>query len=297
VQTGFNEGFSFFADPAIGVKNIHQEQIMKIVRFLTKEGKICLGSIDTDRPEEARIVRGDLFGKLESIGQTARIGRLLAPLVPPNILAVGLNYGGHAEETKISRPEVPVLFLKATTSVIGPDEMILLPSVGPDQVDYEAELAVIIGRRAKNVSREDALGYVLGYTCANDVSARDWQIEKQKKQWARGKSFDTFCPLGPCLVTGDEIPDPNTLGLRAILNGQVMQDSNTSDMIFDVKSLISDLSRSFTLLPGTVILTGTPQGVGFTRKPPVFLREGDTVTIEIEKIGSLTNKVAREPRD
>ena len=267
---------------------------MKIVRFLTEEEKICLGSIETDRPKEARIVRGDLFGKLEITGQTARIGRLLSPLDPPNILAVGLNYGSHAEETKISRPEIPVLFIKATTTVIGPDEMILLPSVGPDQVDYEAELAVIIGRRAKNVSREDALGYVLGYTCANDVSARDWQIEKQKKQWARGKSFDTFCPLGPCLVTGDEIPDPNILGLRAILNGQVMQDSNTSDMIFDVQSLISDLSRSFTLLPGTVILTGTPEGVGFTRKPPVFLREGDAITIEIEGIGSLTNRVGRE---
>ena len=122
---------------------------MKIVRFLTEEGKICLGSIETDRPEEARIVRGDLFGELEITGQTARIGRLLAPLVPPNILAVGLNYGGHAEETKISRPEIPVLFIKATTSVIGPDEMILLPSAGPDQVDYEAELAVIIGRKGK----------------------------------------------------------------------------------------------------------------------------------------------------
>jgi 2-keto-4-pentenoate hydratase/2-oxohepta-3-ene-1,7-dioic acid hydratase in catechol pathway len=156
---------------------------------------------------------------------------------------------------------------------------------------------VVIGRRAKNVRREDALGYVLGYTCANDVSARDWQIEKQKRQWARGKSFDTFCPLGPCLVTGDEIPDPNVLGIRAILNGQVMQDSNTSDMIFDVQGLISDLSRSFTLLPGTVILTGTPEGVGFTRQPPVFLREGDTITIEIEGIGSLSNKVGREPSE
>ena len=267
---------------------------MKIVRFLTEEGKICLGSIETDRPEEVRIVRGDLFGKLEITGQTARIGRLLSPLAPPNILAVGLNYGGHAEETKMSRPEIPVLFLKATTTVIGPDEMILLPSVGPDRVDYEAELAVIIGRRAKNVSRKDALGYVLGYACANDVSARDWQIDKQKKQWARGKSFDTFCPLGPCVVTQDEIPDPNVLSIRAILNGKVMQESNTSDMIFDVQSLISDLSRSFTLLPGTVILTGTPEGVGFTRQPPVFLREGDTITIEIGGIGSLTNRIGRE---
>ncbi len=267
---------------------------MKIVRFLTEEGNICLGSIKTDRPEEAWILRGDLFSKLEMTGQTARVGRLLSPIDPPNILAVGLNYSRHAEETKIGRPDIPVLFLKATTAVIGPDEMILLPSAGPDRVDYEAELAVVIGRRAKNVSRKEALGCILGYTCANDVSARDWQIEKQKKQWARGKSFDTFCPLGPCLATRDEIPDPNILRVRAILNGQVMQDSNTSDMIFDVPSLISDLSRSFSLLPGTVILTGTPEGVGFTRNPPVFLREGDAITIEIDGIGSLTNVVGRE---
>jgi 2-keto-4-pentenoate hydratase/2-oxohepta-3-ene-1,7-dioic acid hydratase in catechol pathway len=266
---------------------------MKIVRFLTEGGETCLGSIETDRPEEAQIVRGDLFGKLEITGKTAHIGRLLTPIDPPNILAVGLNYGRHAEETKIGQPEIPVLFIKATTSVIGPDEMILLPSAGPDRVDYEAELAVIIGRRAKNVSRKNALEYVLGYTCANDVSARDWQIEKQKKQWARGKSFDTFCPLGPCLVTQGEIPDPNALPIRAILNGQVMQDSNTSDMIFDVQALVSDLSRSLTLLPGTVILTGTPEGVGYTRNPPVFLKEGDAITVEIDGIGSLTNKVGR----
>lgn len=267
---------------------------MKIVRFSTEEGKICLGSLDQDRPGEARIIGGDLFGNLEPTGKTARIGRLLSPVNPPNILAVGLNYGHHAEETNIRRPKRPVIFIKATTSVIGPDEMILLPWVGPDQVDYEAELAVIIGRKAKNVRREEALGYVLGYACANDVSARDWQIEKQKKQWSRGKSFDTFCPLGPCLVTRDEIPDPNRLAIRAIHNDWVMQDSNTSDMIFDVQTLVSDLSQSLTLLPGTVILTGTPGGVGFTRTPPVFLRDGDLITIEIEGIGSLANRVGKE---
>jgi 2-keto-4-pentenoate hydratase/2-oxohepta-3-ene-1,7-dioic acid hydratase in catechol pathway len=213
---------------------------------------------------------------------------------PPNILCIGLNYLGHAEETKIRLPEVPVLFLKATTALIGDGETILLPAVGPDQVDYEAELAVVIGRRAKNIEPEAALDHVLGYTCANDVSARDWQIEKQKKQWARGKSFDTFCPLGPCLVTKDEIVDPNRLRIRSILNGQVLQDANTSDMIFNIPALISDLSRSLTLLPGTVILTGTPDGVGFTRQPPVFLREGDVIVIDIEGIGSLTNPVHKE---
>jgi 2-keto-4-pentenoate hydratase/2-oxohepta-3-ene-1,7-dioic acid hydratase in catechol pathway len=288
------KGFLFSMDPVIKIQKTYMEQIMKIVRFLTEDGKICLGNSETDRPLEARVLAGDLFGKLEVAGRTVRIGRLLAPIDPPNVLAVGLNYGRHAEETKIGRPESPVLFIKATSSVIGPDDKILLPSAGPDRVDYEAELAVVIGRRAKNVSREEALEYVLGYTCANDVSARDWQMEKQKQQWARGKSFDTFCPLGPCLVTRDEIPDPNALSIRAILNNQVMQDADTSDMIFDVPSLISDLSRSFTLLPGTVILTGTPEGVGYTRTPPVFLEEGDTITVEIDGIGTLTNRVERE---
>jgi 2-keto-4-pentenoate hydratase/2-oxohepta-3-ene-1,7-dioic acid hydratase in catechol pathway len=137
---------------------------------------------------------------------------------------------------------------------------------------------------------------VLGYTCANDVSARDWQIEKQKKQWARGKSFDTFCPLGPYLVTRDEIADPQNLRIRTVLNGKTVQDSNTHDMIFDIPAIISDLSKSMTLLPGTVILTGTPEGVGFTRQPPIYLQDGDVVTIEIEGIGQLTNPVKREDR-
>ena len=267
---------------------------MKIVRFLTDEGKICLGTIVKNGQAEAQILRGDIFGKLTITGQTARIKKLLAPLDPPTVIAVGLNYKGHADETNMSLPDIPVIFIKAVTSVIGPDEKILLPAAGPDQVDYEAELAVIIGKRAKNVKREEALDYVLGYVCGNDVSARDWQIEKQKKQWARGKSFDTFCPLGPCLVTKDEIPDPNVLPIRAILNGKILQESNTSEMIFDVPALISNISQSLTLLPGTVIMTGTPDGVGFMRQPPVFLREGDTITIEIGGIGSLTNKVEKE---
>jgi 2-keto-4-pentenoate hydratase/2-oxohepta-3-ene-1,7-dioic acid hydratase in catechol pathway len=171
---------------------------------------------------------------------------------------------------------------------------ILLPQAGPANVDYEAELAVIIGKKVKNISRSEAMDSILGYTCANDVSARDWQIEKQKKQWARGKSFDTFCPLGPYLVTRDEIPDPQNLRIRTVLNGTTVQDSNTYDMIFDVPTIISDLSRSMTLLPGTVILTGTPEGVGFTRQPPIYLQDGDIVTIEIERIGQLTNPVKRE---
>jgi 2-keto-4-pentenoate hydratase/2-oxohepta-3-ene-1,7-dioic acid hydratase in catechol pathway len=273
---------------------LNEENSMKLIRFLSNEGRVLLGIYEAGLPDRARVVEGDLFGELVPTERVVSIRKLLPPVDPPNILAIGLNYRRHADETKIGYPDLPVLFIKTTNALIGPGDPILLPSAGPDCVDYEAELAVVIGRRAKNIPPGEALDYVLGYACANDVSARDWQIEKQKKQWARGKSFDTFCPLGPCLVTKDEIPDPDDLSIRAILNGHVMQDSRTSDMIFGVRQLISDVSHSLTLLPGTVILTGTPEGVGFTRQPPVYLREGDTVTIEIEGIGQLTNPVKME---
>ena len=162
------------------------------------------------------------------------------------------------------------------------------------EVDYECELAVVIGRACKNVSRERALDYVLGYTCANDVSARDWQIRNGGGQWCRGKTFDTFAPLGPCLVTRDEIANPNALKIATILNGERVQDWTTADMIFDVPRLIEFLSASTTLVPGTVILTGTPHGVGMAAKPPHWLKPGDVVTIEIEGIGQLTNPVVAE---
>jgi 2-keto-4-pentenoate hydratase/2-oxohepta-3-ene-1,7-dioic acid hydratase in catechol pathway len=180
--------------------------------------------------------------------------------------------------------------------VQNPGDPVMLPRrLESKQVDYECELAVVIGKRAKNVSRDKALDYVLGYTCGNDISARDWQKEKGGSQWCRGKTFDTFCPLGPCLVTPDEIPNPNSLAIRTVLNGEVMQDWNTDDMIFDVPTLIEFLSGSTTLLPGTVILTGTPHGVGMARKPPVWLKHGDVLQVEIEKIGTLENPVIDEP--
>jgi 2-keto-4-pentenoate hydratase/2-oxohepta-3-ene-1,7-dioic acid hydratase in catechol pathway len=194
----------------------------------------------------------------------------------------------------MSYPEQPILFLKATSSIIGHDGPIVLPAAGSDRVDYEAELAVIIGKNAKNIKPADVMNFIMGYTCANDVSARDWQFEKQKGQWARGKSFDTFCPLGPWIVTKNEIPDPNNLSIRTMLNGNVVQESKTAQMIFNIQEIVSNLSKSMTLLPGTVILTGTPEGVGFTRQPPLFLQAGDVISIEIEKIGTLTNKVIRE---
>lgn len=268
---------------------------MKIARFRSPGGEVLHGEVDPEAPDRATIIDGNIFGDIELSGRTERIETLLPPLSPPNIIALALNYGKHAEETEIREPESPVMFLKATTSIIGHGAPIVLPAAGPDQVDYEAELAVVIGKKAKNVSRADAPNYILGYTCANDVSARDWQAIKQKKQWARGKSFDTFCPIGPYLVTKDEVGDAGRLWIRTILNGETMQDSNTSDMIFNIPAIVSDISRSLTLLPGTVILTGTPEGVGFTRVPPVFLKEGDRVTISIEHIGELTNPVTREP--
>lgn len=213
--------------------------------------------------------------------------RLLPPVQPPNILCVGLNYRSHAAESGHQEPDHPVLFLKATTSLCGPGDPIVLPAAAPGEVDYEAELAVVIGRTARDVSEEDALQYVLGYTCANDVSARDCQL-RLDTQWARGKSFDTFCPLGPVIEM--EI-DPSALPIRARLNGQTMQSGCTSDMIFPVPKLVSYCSRQMTLLPGTVLLTGTPDGVGFARRPPVFLHPGDLIEVEIDGIGVLQNKV------
>jgi len=267
---------------------------MKIARFRSPSGKIWYGSCSPDVHDRATVIDGDIFGEMTLSDRVERIETLLPPVSPPNIIALGLNYGKHADETGMGGPERPVMFLKASTSIIGPGDPILLPAAGPDEVDYEAELAIIIGKRAKNVARDDAYDYVLGYTCANDVSARDWQWRKQKDQWARGKSFDTFCPIGPYIVTKDEIQDAGSLRIRAMLNGEIVQDSNTADMIFDIPAIISDISSSLTLLPGTVILTGTPEGVGYTRIPPVFLKEGDSVTVSIEQIGELTNPVTRE---
>jgi 2-keto-4-pentenoate hydratase/2-oxohepta-3-ene-1,7-dioic acid hydratase in catechol pathway len=267
---------------------------MKIIRFISDGNEKLYGAFDPAVPARARVIEGDILGRFSLTDRSAAIKKVLPPIDPPNILALGFSYGKHAGETESRAPESPVLFIKATNSLIGLGDTIILPKAGPDEVDYEAELVIVIGKQAKNVSPKEAMEVVFGYTCANDVSARDWQMVKQKKQWARGKSFDTFCPLGPYIVTKDEVPDPNSLRIQSILNGKVMQDSNTSDMLFSVAEIVSDVSQSLTLLPGTVILTGTPEGVGFVRKPPVFLRQGDAITIVIEKLGELTNPVAME---
>jgi len=213
--------------------------------------------------------------------------RLLAPVEPPNIICLGLNYRKHAEETGLPLPVEPLVFIKATTSLCDPNDPIVLPAQSPDKIDYEAELAIVIGRRAKDLSEEEALDAILGYTAANDVSNRGVQFSDG--QWARSKSYDTFCPVGPAIET--EL-DAGNLAITCRLDGQVMQSSSTSDMICPVLRIVSHLSRCFTLLPGTLILTGTPAGVGFKRNPPVYLRPGQTVEVEIEGIGTLINPVA-----
>jgi 2-keto-4-pentenoate hydratase/2-oxohepta-3-ene-1,7-dioic acid hydratase in catechol pathway len=220
-------------------------------------------------------------------------GATLGPPVPRpgKIVCVGLNYRDHAAEARLPVPDSPVIFAKFPSAVVGPGAPILLPR-GSDRVDYEAELAVVIGRRAKHVPRERALETVVGYMNANDVSARDFQ--KLDGQWVRAKSCDTFAPMGPWLVTRDEAGDPNALAIRLRLNGVTMQDSSTREFVFDVATLVAFLSETMTLEPGDVVLTGTPPGVGFARHPPVYLRPGDVVEVEIEGLGVLRNEVRAE---
>ncbi len=214
--------------------------------------------------------------------------RLLAPVeTPGKIVAIGLNYMDHCRETNTPPPKNPVIFTKFTTSLNAPGEPVRWSRRLTQQVDYEAELAVVIGKTARHVSEADALSYVFGYTAANDVSARDLQFGDG--QWVRGKSLDTFCPLGPAIITADAIPDPQTLAIRCVLNGQTVQDSHTREMIFSVAHLIAFCSQAFTLEPGDLILTGTPHGTGAFRDPKLFMQDGDTVAVEIEQIGRLEN--------
>jgi len=261
---------------------------MKIVRFEQAAGT-SYGVLDGDMID---ILDKPPFDGISRTGKTVDLAdvTLRAPVQPPNILAIGLNYRRHATETKTKPPAHPLLFIKANTSVIGPNDPIVLPSMAPDEVDYEAELCMIIGKQAKHVSVEEALDCVFGYTCGNDISARDCQI-RHDGQWARGKSFDTFCPLGPWIETEMQ---PDNANISSRINGNVMQASNTSDLIFSCAQLVSFLSSCLTLLPGTVIMTGTPEGVGFVRTPPVFLRPGDIAEIEVDGIGTLTNPVIAE---
>ena len=264
---------------------------MRIVKFIDDKDRIRYGH--NYENNTADLLEGELFSSLKKTGESCAVKKLLAPVAPSAVLGIGLNYHQHAQEQGLEVPRYPVLFMKNPAAVTNPGDPIQLPPscMKTPEVDYEAELAVVIGKAAKDVSAAEALNFVFGYTAANDVSARRWQGKRGAGQWVRGKSFDTFCPLGPELVTADELQDPQDLRLTCVLNGQVMQDTNTSDMIFSVAELISFLSSGTTLLPGSVILTGTPGGVGYSRKPPVYLMPGDTVKVTVEGIGTLSNPV------
>jgi 2-keto-4-pentenoate hydratase/2-oxohepta-3-ene-1,7-dioic acid hydratase in catechol pathway len=219
--------------------------------------------------------------------------KLLPPIPDPQkIVCLGLNYSDHARETNAKIPQDPILFSKYATALIGPGEPIVLPAIS-NEVDFEAELVIVIGKRGRHLTPAAALQHVAGYTVGHDVSARDWQLKKDGKQWMVGKTFDTFAPCGPVLVTADEVPDPHALPIRLLLNGQVMQDSNTRQMIFGVGQIVSHLSKIFTIEPGDLVYTGTPPGVGVARKPPVYLKAGDVVEIVIEGLGTLRNPVVQ----
>ena len=269
---------------------------MRIIRFRSGD-RVLLGQPVDDGTAAASLIslRGaTLFDGYDRSDEVVPVDRLLAPLVPVDILCIGLNYRDHAAETGATVPPHPMLFIKASNTLNDPGADIPLPRLSA-KVDYEGELAVVIGRSAKDVSAAEAMACVFGYTVGNDVSARDWQKDRNLGggQFARGKSFDGFCPLGPALVTADEVADPQSLSIRTTVNGQVMQDGTTADMICPVAKLIESLSSTMTLRPGQVILTGTPAGVADGRTPPPFLKDGDVVVVEVARVGRLENRVRR----
>lgn len=263
---------------------------MKFVRIVTVEHPSGVyGVVNGDSIE---IIKGDLFEPAVKTGETLNesdIMRYLPPVDPPNIFAIGLNYADHAAEGGDALPKEPLIFMKPTTALTAHGSNVLLPKMASAKVDYEAELSIIIGKTARHVSEAQALDYVLGYTCGMDVSARDCQMGDG--QWIRGKGFDSFAPLGPYVVTDI---DPNNIRIRMRVNGQTMQDETTECMIFKPATLVSYLSRWATLQPGTVIMSGTPSGVGFARTPPVFLAAGDVCEVDIEGVGVLRVVMAEE---
>ncbi len=258
---------------------------MKIVRF-SRNGQTEYGIIEDDLIYPCK---GDPFIGLVRTPHALAAGsvRLLAPVSPPNIICLGLNYKKHADEVGIAYPPEPLLFLKPTTSVCGPDDPIVLPDAFQDGIDFEAELVIVIGKRVKNITEDEVPDAILGYTVGNDVSNRTAQWKDG--QWARGKSHDTFCPLGPAIETD---LDADNVDIACRVDGKVMQSSNTSNMVFPCRRIVAYLSQCMTLLPGTVIMTGTPEGVGYKRTPPIFLKAGQTVECSVQGIGTLTNPVA-----
>ncbi len=285
---------------------------MKLVTF-THAGSTRVGVLDNGAVADLSVAAPDLPREmcafleagspaLEAARQAINNGagrialgevKIETPILrPPKILAVGLNYKDHIAEAGMKTPEVPMIFNKQSTSVTGPTDPIHIPRAS-DQVDYECELAVVIGRFCRHVPKSRAAEVIAGYTIANDVSVRDWQL--RVPTFTMGKSWDTHCPLGPCIVTADEIGDPHGLAIKTWVNGELRQDSNTRELLFDCFELVEHLSTAFTLEPGDVISTGTPSGVGFAMKPPQMLKPGDTVRISIDKIGQLENPVILEP--
>lgn len=260
---------------------------MRICSYRRDDGTLRAGIVDGDQILDAGLTPWDpspgaRVGPLDSVA-------LVAPIpAPGKVVCVGRNYAEHAAETGSAVPTQPQLFSKWANAVVGPASVVELPAI-TEALDYEAELVVVIGRAARRVSEADALDHVLGYTCGDDISARDLQFGDT--QWTRGKALDTFAPMGPWIVTADEIPDPQTLGIRCFVNGDLRQDDTTAHMLFPVAQLIAFITEAITLEPGDVIYSGTPPGVGHARRPPVYLQPGDTVRVEIERIGTLENQI------
>mmetsp|Transcript_63787 Transcript_63787/g.118501 ORF Transcript_63787/g.118501 Transcript_63787/m.118501 type:complete len:321 (+) Transcript_63787:28-990(+) len=268
------------------------------VRFKTPGGRECWGALADVGSRQAHVIE-NIFDAPNVQGPTETIDRLLPPLPVdpcPAVLFIGLNYHSHAEETGQKAPMFPIFTFKNPMAVVGPDSRVVIPPVAAQkpEVDYEGELAIVIGKRLKDVSAEEATQGILGVTASNDISARRWQGKKGGGQWSRAKSFDTFCPLGPSIAPMDKVGDAlkkdgKGLKLQTVLNGQMMQNGNTSDMIFTVAEIVSYISQGTTILPGSIILTGTPPGVGYARDPPVYLKAGDVVEVSLEGTGTLTN--------
>ncbi|KAL2003447.1 hypothetical protein VTN02DRAFT_3758 [Thermoascus thermophilus] len=275
----------------------------RLIRFLAKDGHVYYGDAllpsgvsDIAKATRARVIQGDIFGQHRVTEQVAEVKMLLAPLARKDIRTVrclGLNYAQHAKEANMPVPKFPVLFYKPVTSIAGPTDDIPVAPVAQDGegLDYECELVVVIGKEARDVPESRALDYVLGYAVGNDVSHRDWQLKHGGGQWSLGKGFDGWAPFGPGIVSSSIIRDPNALKISTKLNGQTVQSSTTKDMIFSVAKTISFLSQGTTLLPGDVIFTGTPQGVGMGRKPQLWLKDGDKVEVSLEGVGSCLNQV------
>ncbi|KAI1261782.1 fumarylacetoacetate hydrolase [Xylariaceae sp. FL1019] len=275
----------------------------RLVRFLAKNGQVYYGDAilpagtsDIARAKKAKIIKGDIFGKHEVTDQVADVRLLLAPLALEDVRTVrclGLNYALHAKESNLPIPKFPVLFYKPVTSLAGPTDNIPVHAQAQvsEGLDYECELVAVIGKQCADVSEAEALNYVLGYAIGNDVSHRDWQIQRGGGQWSLGKGFDGWAPYGPGIVSSSVIKDPQTLKISTRLNGETVQESNTADMIFDVKKTISFLSKGHTLLPGDLIFTGTPSGVGMGRTPKLWLKDRDVVEVELEGVGICTNQV------